>query len=212
MEFGTFVSALLNGTPIAVLAAAVGVIWQTFYTYSRDKLEREQTKRQLELEKQKFEHQKDIERLKFEYEQRRWREELGREITIKLMELRIGKYSEIWHLIQKISFSEKITSKSAKTVANSIKDWRYELGELITEQVTSDAILALQKELWDNYDESPEAFKRLRNLRLIVLKALRTDIGLGENVSGQTIYQIVENRQNIQRELADFEKNAHKHY
>jgi len=210
MDFGIFVSTLLNGTPVAILAAAVGIIWQVFYTYNRDKLEREQTKRQLELEQQKFEHEKDLERLKFEYEQRRWREELGREITIKLMELRIKEYSKVWNSIQKISFSEKLTKKVTQDVANNIKGWRYELGEIITEQVTSDAIIALQKALWD-YDETPEAFKRIRDLRLIVLKALRTDVGLGENVSGQTIYQMVENRQNIQKELAKFEKEVNEH-
>ena len=210
MGFEIFIDTLLNGTPIAILAAVVGVIWQVFYTYSRDKLEQEQNKRQLALEQQKFEHEKDIERLKFEYEQRKWREELGREITIKLMELRIKEYSDVWNIIQKISFSEKMTKETSQSVANEIRSWRYELGEIITEQVTSDSIMALQKALWA-YDESQESFKRIRDLRLIVLRALRTDIGLGENVSGQTIYQIVENRQNIQKEFARFEKELNEH-
>ncbi|NJO81506.1 MAG: hypothetical protein HC828_01245 [Blastochloris sp.] len=95
MDFGVFVETLLTGTPIAILATLVGVIWQIFYSYSRDRLAYEQTKRQLELEKQKFEHEKALERLKFEYEQRRWREELGREITLKLMDLRIAEYAKI---------------------------------------------------------------------------------------------------------------------
>ena len=200
MEFKSFVDMLLSGTPIAILAALVGVIWQLLYTYSRDKLNDEQVKRQLTLEQKKFEYQKDIERLRFEYEQRRWREELGRDITLKLMELRIQEYTELWKGLLDISFASEITTESAKKIASQLRDWRYKRGEILSEQLTADTVIALQKALWE-YDESPESHKRVRDLRLVLLRSLRTDIGLGKNISGQTIYQIVEDRQSIQKDL-----------
>ena len=74
MDFQLFIDALLTGTPVAILVALVGIVWQAIYTRSRDKVHDEQIQRELKLEDQKFKHQREIEELKFGYEQLRWRE------------------------------------------------------------------------------------------------------------------------------------------
>jgi hypothetical protein len=84
MDLKTFIDALIHGTPIAILAAAVGVLWQTAYALIRDRIHDKQLQSELRLEQQKFDHQQKLEDLKFEYEKQRWREQLARELTMKL--------------------------------------------------------------------------------------------------------------------------------
>src|SRR6476660_8106592 len=112
MDFKLFIDALLTGTPLAILAALVGIIWQAIYVRTRDKLHDEQLQHELEgqkfayqqeMERRKFEHLKELGLLKFEYKQRRWREALARELTLKIVEERIVEYSKVWVGFEEIS-------------------------------------------------------------------------------------------------------------
>lgn len=60
MNFEPFIDALLTGTPVAILAAAVGLVWQILYTRSRDKLQSDQWEREQQLQEQRFEHEKNL--------------------------------------------------------------------------------------------------------------------------------------------------------
>ena len=205
MDFKLFIDTLLTGTPIAILAALVGILWQAIYTRSRDRLHDEQIKRELELERQKFEYQKQLEVIRFEYEQRRWREELAREITVKLVEARFSEYTEVWSFVESISASHQmggLTTETTKALAEKIKHWRYSKGGLLAEETTRDVAYVFQTALWE-YDGSKESYRRMRQARRIFLEALRADTGLGENVTGQTIYEATEKRQKIHQELEE---------
>jgi hypothetical protein len=208
MDFKLFVDSLLTGTPLAILAALVGVIWQALYVRSRDRLHDEQIRREMDIERRKFEHQKELEVLRFEYEQRRWREELARDITVKIVESRIEEYSKVWSYIESVAKFHfdmgNFTIDSARKVAQNLKDWRYGKGGLLAEATTREATYTLQTALF-KYDETKESFKSIRRARSIFRDALRADIGLGENVKGQTIFESIEERQKIRNELAELQ-------
>ncbi len=187
MDFKPFVDALLTGTPLAILAAMVGVLWQVVYVYNRDKLHDEQAKRetelesqkysnQLELEKKRFEHQKQLEDLKFEYEQKRWIEEVSRDLTVKLVEIRIKTSVELWALFQDIAINRleagTLSPKITKEIAEKVKKWRYDTGGFLAEETTRDASFAFQTALWE-YNGSEDSFWSLRRARNIFRAALR---------------------------------------
>jgi hypothetical protein len=71
MNFKLLVDTLTTGTPIAVLVALVGVIWQAIHEYSRNKFNDENTLRKQDLAQRKFKYQKELEELQFEYATRR---------------------------------------------------------------------------------------------------------------------------------------------
>jgi len=202
MDFTLFVNTLLTGTPIAILAATVGLIWQVLYVRSRDKLQDQQMKRELNLEEQKFRHNKELEELRFQYEQRRWRESLGKELILKLLAERIESFAQLWQIMEGISTSKtQVTPEDTHAIAEEVLKWRYSKGGLLAEDVTRDAVYAFQQALW-NYDGSKEKYRVVRRTRKLVLISMRADIGLGEDISGQSIYKIAEKRQNIGSELA----------
>jgi hypothetical protein len=202
MDFKLFVDAILSGTPLAILAALVGLVWQAFYVHSRDKLHDGQARRELELEQHRFEHQKALETLKFEYEQRRWREQLARDITTRLVEARLAEYSTVWSDLETVTFSQKLrgalTPEKTKELAQKIKSWRYSNGGLLAEETTLEAAYVFQKALWF-YGEIPD--QQMEQARRVFREALRADIGLGEDVTGATIYEATERRQKIRAEL-----------
>ncbi len=208
MDFKLFVDTLLTGTPIAILAALVGIVWQAIYARNRDKLHDEQIRRELELERQKFEHQKELETLKFEYEQRRWREELARDITLKIVGTRIDEYSKVWSYAEGVAKNQletgSLTPDATKAIAQKIKNWRYSKGGVLAEETTREAAFAFQTALWE-YDGSKEAYKGIRRARAIFRDALRADIGLGEDIRGQTIFETAERRQKIRKELKELQ-------
>jgi hypothetical protein len=215
MDLSTLSNTLQTGTPIAILVTIVGIIWQYMYTRSRDKLqdaqqkrtsdlEEEKFKRASALEQEKFDHQKALEKQRFEYEQRRWREELGREMMIKLLEERLTAYTQLWGYIEVAAKSgnEDRTIETARNTAREVHKWRYDKGGLLAEDITRDAVHEFQKALW-NYDGSDTSYRAMRTARRFVLRSLRADLGLGKNVSGETIYQIVGERQEIGKELEE---------
>jgi hypothetical protein len=202
MDFALFVNTLLTGTPVAILAAAVGLIWQAWYVRSRDKLQDQQMKRELNLEEQKFRHDKELEELRFQYEQRRWRESLGKELILQLLAERIESFARLWQIMEGVSTSKtKVTRDNTRAIAGEVLKWRYSKGGLLAEDVTRNAVFAFQQALWD-YDGSREKYHVMRRTRKLVLISMRADIGLGEDISGQSIYKIAEKRQNIGSELA----------
>ena len=166
MDFKLFVDTLMKGTPLAILAALVGVIWQAVYVRSRDKHHDDQARReqdlelkkfahQNELDKLRFEHQKELETLRFEYDKRRWREELAKEIALKLVDTRSGEYAAIWSHIESVASNRQqlgeLTPEVTKALAGRIKAWRYGKGALVAKETTRDAAMTFQKALW-NYD------------------------------------------------------------
>lgn len=202
MDFSLFVNTLMTGTPVAILAAAVGLIWQVLYVRSRDKLQDEQMKREIKLEEQKFKHNKELEELRFQYEQRRWRESLGKELILKLLAERIESFARLWQIMEGISTSQKkVAPEETRALAGEVLKWRYGKGGLLAEDVTRDAVFAFQQALWD-YDGSKEKYQVIRRTRKLVLISMRADMGLSEDISGQSIYKIAEKRQNIGSELA----------
>jgi len=215
MDLSTLGNTLQTGIPIAILVTIIGIIWQYTYRRSRDKLqdtqqkranalEQERFKRASALEQEKFNHQKALEELRFEYEQRRWREELGREMMIKLLEERLTAYTQLWGYIELAAKSElaDLTIEKAHSTAREVHKWRYDKGGLLAEDITRDAVREFQQALW-RYDGSRESSRPVRAARSFVLRSLRADLGLGKNVSGQSIYQIVGERQEIGKELEE---------
>src|SRR5688572_25708834 len=124
MAFKLFIDALLTGTPVAILAALVGIVWQAMYTRRRDKVHDEQVQRELKLEDQKFKHQQEIEKMKFGYEQLRWREELAREIALKHVEVRLEEYAKVWSYVEGVARNQlekgKLTPEATKAIAQQI--------------------------------------------------------------------------------------------
>jgi len=203
MDFKTFIDTLLTGTPIAILAAIVGVLLQAMYVLSRDRIHDRQAERELKLEQQKFEHQKELEKMKFEYEQRQWREQLAREITVRLVEARLDEYSKVWSFAEGVAKNQHekgaLTPKATKAIARKIKRWRYSKGGLLAEEITRDAAFEFQRALWE-YDGSVEAYTRIRRARNIFRDAIRADTGLSE-----AIYQVTEARQKVREELKELQ-------
>src|SRR5512145_218169 len=175
MDFKLFIESLLTGTPVAILAALVGMVWQAFYVRSRDRFHDEQMRRELELERRKFEHQKELETLHFEYEQRRWREELARNVTTTIVEARIEEFSKIWAELECIAAhrfgDDKLTPEITQKLAQQIKSWRYTKGGLLAESTTRDAAFALQAAL-SEFDGSKKTYTSMRLARSVFRDAL----------------------------------------
>lgn len=211
MDFRLFTDALLTGTPLVILATVVGLVWQAIYTLSRDKINKEQARRALEFEEEKLKHQKVIEELRFCYEQRRWREVLAHDITLKLVEARLAEYSKVWSYIEGVAISEAeartLSPDATKAIATKIKNWRYSPGGLLAQSVTRDAAFTLQTLLW-NYDGSEAAYRRIREARRIFRDALRADIGLGKNAVGESILDTVETMHNIRKDLENLQTKS----
>lgn len=216
-DFKVLVDSLTKGAPWAVFVAAIGAIWQLVYAYTKDKastkeaearyaLEREKFENQKRIEDHKFNYQKSLETLRFEYEQRRWREQLSTAITIKHMEARLEDYPRIWSEVKAVAKhnqgTDSLTPASARQMATVIEGWRYSRGGLLAEDTTRDAAIAFQTALW-TYDGSPEAFKRIRQARRLLRAALRADMGLGSDASGQGIIDATERRNRIREDLAN---------
>jgi hypothetical protein len=208
MDLKLFVDTLLTGTPLAILIAIVGIVWQSIYVRSRDKFHDEQARRELELEREKFAHEQEIEKLKFEYEQRRWLEKLARDITLRLVESRLDEYSQMWSYVQSVArhqlSTDSFTPETSKAVAQKVKSWRYAKGGLLAEETTRSAVYAFQTALWE-YDGTNDAYQRVRSARRILRDSLRADIGLGEDKTGQTIYERTQKRQKIHEELKELQ-------
>jgi len=204
IDFKVFVDALVKGTPWAILIAGIGAIWQLVYVYSRDKIRDKQAVRQMALEEKKFEHQKLLESIKFEYEQRRWREQLGLQLALKHVDARLEEYAKAWSYIEAVATHRmddgSLSAEVTKKVASNIKSWRYAKGGLLAEETTRDAAYALQRVLWE-YSGTTEDYKRIRSARWLFREALRADTGLGEDMTGQTIFDATEKRQRICKEL-----------
>lgn len=220
VDFKILVEALLKSAPWAVFAAAVGVIWQLVYVHGRDKVRDAQVKRELEQESKKFEHQQvlesnkfeyqqHIEAMKFEYEQRRWREQLSLQLALKHVDARLEEYSKAWSYVEAVAKHKMadgdITPEVTKAVAGKIKTWRYSKGGLLAEETTRDAAYTFQRALW-GYDGSKEGYDRIRHARKLFRYALRADTGLGEDVTGQSIYDAAEERQKIRDELGKLQQ------
>ena len=198
MDLKTFLDVLKQGSPFAILIGLVGLLWQFAYGLLRDRAHDKQTQRELALERQKFEHQRTMEELKFDYQQRQWRETLGRDLMLKLVDARLEEYSKAWALLEGVAqhHSETLTPESAKSISVQVKEWRYSRGGLLAEETTREAALAFQQALW-RYDGSRPAYRLIRQARSLLRDALRADMGL----SGD-IYQRTEERfQTVHQEL-----------
>ena len=75
----------------------------------------------------------------------------------------------------------------------------------MAEETTRDAAYTFQRALW-GYDCSDEGYGRIRFARKLFRDALRADTGLGEDATGQTIYDTAEGRQKIREELRNLQK------
>jgi hypothetical protein len=153
---------------------------------------------------------RDLEEQRFKYEQSRWREDLGREMIIKLFDERVVAYTKLWGYVRVASLSNRKDLSKAKTqeIAGDIREWRYGEGGLLAEDITRDAALQLQGSLWEYADSKDEciAFDRMRDARRLVLRSLRADLGLGKNVFGKKIYEIFEERQQIGKEIENLKQ------
>jgi hypothetical protein len=177
MDLKALIDAVMHGTPFAILAACVGVVWQAAYAFFRDRIHDKQSQREMTLELQKFEYQKKLEDLKFAYEQERWREQLARELTTKLVDARLDEYSKVWSHVQGVAKGQPLTIEAAKAIAGNVKDWRYSKGGLLAEETTRSAAMAFQTALWD-FDGSGASYHRVRSGRRIFRDAIRADMGL----------------------------------
>src|SRR5579862_1868970 len=204
MDIKSFTDVLMHGTPIAVLVAAVGLLWQTAYALLRDRIHDKQAQRELQLEQRKFDHQHKLEDLKFTYEQQQWREQLARELTMKLVDARLVEYSKIWSYVRVVAQSAMqngtFTPEVAKELADKVQAWRFSKGGLLAEETTRGAVYALQRALWD-FDGSVDSFHRVRHGRFVLRDAIRADIGL----TGDVFERAQERFQKVRSELDKFE-------
>jgi len=204
MDIKSFTDVLMHGTPIAVLVAAVGLLWQTAYALLRDRIHDKQAQRELQLEQRKFDHQHKLEDLKFTYEQQQWREQLARELTMKLVDARLDEYSKIWSYVRVVAQSAMqngtFTPEVAKELADKVQAWRFSKGGLLAEETTRGAVYALQRALWD-FDGSVDSFHRVRHGRFVLRDAIRADIGL----TGDVFERAQERFQKVRSELDKFE-------
>lgn len=200
----------LKGIPWAVLIASVGAVWQLIYAYIRDRSRDKEEERRHEFERAKFENQKALELIRFEYEQRKWREQLATQISLKHVDARLSEYAQLWGLVRVVARhmkeSASLTPENAKQTAAKVEAWRYATGGLLAEEITRDAALAFQASLW-HYDGSLEKYQRIRRARELLRAALRSDLGIGEDSSGQTIFDAAEKRQKIKRDLTALQEN-----
>ncbi len=198
----TFIEAFLTGTPAAIAIAVVGIVWTLFYQYSRDKTQDAQVKSSLDLEQRKFQHQREIEQLRFAYDQSRWREDLGRELTIKLLDVRMEEYSKLWAVIEEVAISKSITPEDARRVAQKIRGWRYGKGGMLAESVTRDAAYYFQQVLWE-YKAGPGQYRAIRKARSVLVQALRTDLGLGHGEGGKNMVELAAERIKLREQLPE---------
>jgi len=121
--------SLKDGTPVAILVVVVGVVWQIAYAIIRDRIQNRQAQRELMLQQRKFEQQGKLEEQKFAYEQRRWREQLGHDLTVKLVDARLEEYSRIWSCVESVARHQQktlaLSEQAALDLAEKIKSWRY---------------------------------------------------------------------------------------
>ncbi len=214
-DFRVLVETLVKGSPWAVMIAAIGVIWQLVYAYTRDKsndreaslkrgLETEKFEYQKAIEDSKFKHQRDMEGLRFEYEQRRWREQLALQLVQKQVDARLAEYPELWYHVGAVANhnaeTNSLTTESAKNISSAVENWRYSKGGLLAEETTREAAVAFQAALWE-YDGSAGGFTRIRDARRLLRAALRADMGLGEDAQGHSIFHVTESRLKIIEEL-----------
>jgi|ERR1051326_258733 hypothetical protein len=198
----------IKGIPWAVLIAAVGAVWQLIYAYIRDRSRDKEEDRKHTFERAKFENQKTLELIRFEYEQRRWREQLATQLSLKHVDARLTEYAHLWSYVRvaaKHNAGKSLTPEKAKDTAAAVETWRYSSGGLLAEEITRDAALAFQGALW-NYDASEEGYNRIRQARRLLRDALRSDLGLGEDSSGQTIFDAAERRQKIKEDITVLQK------
>jgi hypothetical protein len=208
-------SNFIKSIPWAVLIAAIGAVWQLVYSFLRDRSRDKEEERKLALEKakfenqkfietEKFEHQKALETIRFEYEQRKWREGLATQLSLKHVDARLSEYAQLWSFVRIAARHNRqtktLTPEASKETAVNIEAWRYSTGGLLAEELTRDAALAFQTALW-HYDESAEGYHRIRVSRRLLRAALRSDLGLGEDSLGQTILEKTEGRQKIKQDL-----------
>lgn len=216
IDFAVFVKALNQGTPWAILIAAIGAIWQLIYIYSRDRATERNAKRAYDLEQAKFLNQKTIEEKKFEYqkalenlrcgyEERKWREQLALQLASKHVDARLSEYADLWSEVRIVARHNKtdgaLTVDSAKAAAAAVEKWRYSRGGLLAEETTRDAALALQTALW-SYNGTNAVFAQARSARRWLRAALRADMGLGEDGLGHSIFDATAARHKIAEELS----------
>ena len=205
LDVKLFVDTWSKGAPFATVVAGLAVVWDLVHTYLRERSQDKQAKQELALEVQKFNHQQQLEEKKFEYEKSRWREQLAREITVRLVEVRLDEYSQVWSHLQGIAESKRRElAQSTKEIAERIQQWRYSKGGLLAEEITRDAAYVLQQALWD-YDGSEIAWRRILDARHIFRDAIRADIGLTE-----AIFQVTEDRQKVRQALDRFKAKLSK--
>jgi len=204
MDIKSFIDALIHGTPIAILAALVGALWQTTYSLLRDRAHDKQAQRELHLEQRKFDHQRKLEDLKFTYEQQQWREQLARELTMKLVDARVDEYSRLWTCIRVVAVSRRqsgdFTPAVARDLADKVQAWRFSKGGLLAEETMRGAVYAFQRALWD-YDGTLDSFHRVRRGRFVLRDAIRADIGL----TGDVFQRTEERFQKVRNELDKLE-------
>jgi hypothetical protein len=206
LDFKLVVDTFPRGTPWAILATLVGIVLQFIYVRSQDHFHDAQARRELALEENKFKHQKEIENQRFEYDQRRWKEELGKEIALKHIDIRLDEYAVIWSRIESIGASVResgeLTRESTRALAGKIKEWRYSKAGLLAEETTRDAATALQVACW-HFDGTCEAYRQMRRARTLFRNAIRADLGLDASIYELTAVRnrIREELQNLQQQL-----------
>lgn len=208
-DFKPIVDALIKDAPFAAYVALIGIVWQVLYALSKDWLARRESAQKAALEQRRFEHQEKLEKLKLDYELKRWREHVTLEFAKRQLDARLAEYPALWALAQVTAKhnqgSTKMTPEKCRQVSDQIELWRYGKGGLLAEEETRDAAIALQAALW-NFDGTTQAFQRVRDARRLVRQALRADMGLGNNLTGATIYETITNRHGLNAELAQLQQ------
>lgn len=203
MDIKSFTDVLVHGTPLAILVAVVGLLWQTVYALLRDHIHDNQAERELKLEQQKFDHQHKLEDLKFTYAQKQWREQLACELTVKLVDARLEEYSKLWSCVRLVARSGmqngSFTPAVARDLAEKVQAWRFSKGGLLAEETTRGAAYTLQTALWD-FDGTLDSFHRAHSLRFVLRNAIRADIGL----TGDVFQRTEERFQQLRHELDKF--------
>jgi hypothetical protein len=99
---------------------------------------------------------------------------------------------------------EEFTPSATRELANHVKSWRYFAGGLLAEPTTRDAAYAFQQAAWD-YNGTKEGYKRIRLARRILRDSLRSDIGVGVDISGRSLIDVADGLKQIKSDLTNLQ-------
>ncbi len=197
---------LAEQSPWLALAVAAGIgLIKGAWTVAESWLESRRVDRAVDLEERRHAHESRLQTARFDYEKEKWREDLSLEVARRHLEVRIDETPKLWSLVRGVAYhltsNESLEVEHTKAIAKEVEAWRYSRGGLVAEEETRDVALAFQTVLWDNSGTKAD-YKKIRQVRRLLVRCLRADLGLGRTADGEDIYGRVEARFGLKERLS----------